>query len=203
MLWVAIRVGHLCKKFYEKQKISNMKKIVLLTLLASCVMMGACEKDKLTDENGNEPGTNIPASLQGSWMYGYFSMTEYWNQNPADYIGNAFEMAIAFRFNANGSYEQYFTSKTVVIGVATYHQSLTKGTLELNEAEKTFTTHAKSAHYKQTKNGITTEDRDLSDNEITKTTKYTYELKTEPNGTKAIYLKLNGTGNAIPFLQKN
>ncbi|MBX3252770.1 MAG: hypothetical protein KF862_01415 [Chitinophagaceae bacterium] len=182
-----------------------MQKIVVIILLVSSALMGSCEKDKTSDadEYGNGPRTSIPGSLQGNWMYGNFSMTEYWNQNPADYIGNAFEMAIAFRLNANGTYEHYFTSKTVSGGITTYHQSLTKGTVVVNEADKTITTHAKSAHYKQTKNGVTTENRDLSGNEITQTTKYTYDPQTTSNGTKTIYLKLNGTGNALQFLQKS
>ncbi|MBS1752082.1 MAG: hypothetical protein JST63_19450 [Bacteroidetes bacterium] len=181
-----------------------MNKKCLIILLVATVMLGSCEKDKTIDkdEYGDTPRSEVPRALGGNWMYGFFSMTEYWSQNPADYIGNAFEMAIAFKFNANGTFDQYFTSKTATGGVATYHQSLTKGTVVINDADATITTYAKSAHYKQTKNGITTEDRDLSENEITKITKYTYELNTESNGTKAIYLKLNGNGNALKFLQK-
>ena len=181
-----------------------MQKFFLIPLLAIAALMGSCEKDNTTntDEYGDGPRTNIPGTLLGNWMYGSFSMTEYWNQNPADYIGNAFELAVAFKFNTAGTYDHYFTSKTVIGGISTYHQSLTKGTIEINEADKTITTHARSAHYKQTKNGTTTDNRDLAENEITKTIMYTYELRTEPNGTRALYLKMNGTGNALQFLQK-
>lgn len=181
-----------------------MRKIILLLAITISAFAGACKKETAprSDEYGNGPRTEMPAFLQGNWMYGSFSMTEYWSQNPAEYIGNAFEMAIAFRFYPNGNYEQYFTSRTVSGGFATYHQSLTKGTAVINEAEKTITTYAKGAQYKQSRNGVTTENRDLAENEITKTTTYTYELKTESNGTKAVYLKLNGTGNPLQFLQK-
>lgn len=181
-----------------------MRNIILITLCTIAAIMGSCEKDNTTgtDAYGDAPRASTPAALQGNWMYGSFSMTEYWSQNPADYIGNAFELAVAFRFNSNGTYDHYFTSKTVAGGIATYHQSLTKGTLVINENDKTITTYAKSAHYKQTKNGATTEDRDLLEREITKIIKYAYELRTESNGTKAVYLKLNGTGNALQFLQK-
>lgn len=181
-----------------------MKKFFLLTLLATSVLWGACKKDKDAESDlyGNGPRTNVPASLQGVWMYGQFSMTEYWSQNPSEYIGNGFEMAIAFNFKANGTFEQYFTSKTAGAGYATYHRSVTKGTVVINEADKTITTYAQSAHYKQTKNGATIEDRDLTESEITKVSRYTYELRTEANGTQAIYLKLNGTGTALPFLKR-
>ncbi|MCF3109444.1 hypothetical protein LL912_11720 [Niabella sp. CC-SYL272] len=181
-----------------------MYRTILFTLLTFSSLLGACEKNQ-TDASGaygDGPKTPVPAALQGGWMYGYFSTTEYWNQNPAEYIGNGFELAIAFKFNVNGTYEQYFTSKTVSGGVATYHQSVTKGTVEINEASKTIVTHAHSAHYKQTKNGQTTENRDLADSEITKETQYTYEQGTEPNGTKHIRLKMKGTADALSFLLK-
>lgn len=181
-----------------------MYRTILFTLMTFSSLMGACEKDKTNnpDAYGSGPKTPVPAALQGGWMYGSFSTTEYWNQNPSEYIGNGFELAIAFKFNANGTYEQYFTSKTVAGGIATYHQSFTKGTVEINEARKTLTTHAYSAHYKQTKNGQTTENRDLTEKEITKVTQYTYEPGTEPNGTKAIRLKMNGTTDPLSFLLK-
>ncbi len=184
-----------------------MNKIILITLFALNGLLAACQKDddnkgNNTNQYGNGPKTNTPAALQGNWMYGNFSMTEYWTQNPSQYLGNGFEMAIAFKFYPNGNYEQYFTSKTANLGVVTYHQSLTKGTVEMNEANKTITTHANYVHYKQTKNGQIIEDRDLNTNEITKLSNYTYETGTEANGTKALHLKMQGTNSALPFLQR-
>jgi hypothetical protein len=178
-----------------------MYKLLILPAVLFSLLLSACEKDK-KDSYGDGPKTEVSASLQGVWMYGNFSMTEYWSQNPADYIGNAFELAIAFKFNANGTYEQYFTSRTVTTGISTYHQSFTRGTVEINEATKTIVTHAANAHYKQTKNGQTIQDRDLEKSEITATTTYTYEETTAPNGTKVLKLKLNGNGNALDFLKK-
>ena len=182
-----------------------MKKILLLTAVVAATFLASCQKDKTkspVDNYGNGPRTNVPASLQGNWMYGNFSMTEYWNQNPGDYLGNALQFAIAFKFNANGDYEQYFTSSSVTGGVTTYQQSLTKGTVEINEANQSIITHAFSAHYKRTKNGQKEEERDLAQSELTATSNYTYTTGTEAGGTNAIYLKLNGTGNPLSFLQK-
>lgn len=175
--------------------------MIIAMLFALAFFSTSCKKDN-ADPYGDGPKTTVPATLRGNWMYGQFSMTEYWSQNPADYIGNAFEIAIAFAFNADGRYEQYFTSKTVLGGSVTYHQSLTKGTVEFNETTKTFTTHAGTAHYKQTKNNITTEDRDLDESEITKHTTYTYEPATQPNGTKTIHIKMSGTSNPLMFMQQ-
>ena len=183
-----------------------MNKFILVTAMLLAGIVSSCAKDKTDDRNpyGNGPSTPVPVSLQGTWMYGNFSLTEYWTQNPADYLGNALELAIAFKFNANGTFEQYFTSRTVILGVVTYNQSVSKGTVEIDEATRTIITYTNSSHYKQTKNGQTIVDRDLNKNEITSpTTTYSFQTGTEPNGTKAIYLKLNGTSSPLTFLQKS
>lgn len=186
-----------------------MKKITLSALFLFSVVAFACEKNKSnnpTDDGtipcpGN-PRANVPASLQGTWMYGQFSLKEYWSTNPSTYLGNALQMAIAFKFNANGTYEQYFTSSSVMGTVVTYQQSVTKGTVVIDEAGKIIKTYACSAHYKRTKNGQTAEERDLRPDELTILSQYTFDPRTEPNGTNAIYLKLNGTGTELAFLKK-
>ena len=184
-----------------------MKKALLTAAIAFATFLGSCQKSDKTGNTvdgsyGNGPKTEVPANLQGNWMYGNFSMTEYWSANPSTYIGNAFEFAIAFKFNANGTYEQYFTSRTVSGSISTYHQSLTKGTVEIDAVNKKIITHAANARYKRTRAGVTEEDRFLNPNEITATTTYTYTTGAEPNGTKAVYLMLNGTGSPLAFLQK-
>ena len=172
-----------------------------MLLAFSTIMLSACKKDKDNAIPSNLPRTDVPTQLQGSWMYGYFSMTEYWAQNPATYLGNGFEVAIAFKFFPNGTFEQYFTSSTVTAGVKTYHQSFSKGTVEVNVAASTFTTHCASSHYKRTQNGITVEDRDLAGSELNGATKYQFANTTD-NGTKAVLLTLEGTSNPLKFLQK-
>ena len=182
-----------------------MNKIILLAAVTLSSLFASCQKDSGKNNSngyGNGPRTEVPAGIQGNWMYGNFSMTEYWSQNPADYLGNAVQFAIAFKFNADGTYEQYFTSSTVSGTVVTYQQSVTKGTVEVDENKKTITTHANAAHYKRMQNGQLQEERDLAKSELTATTNYSYTSGTESNGVKAIYLKLNGTGNMVTFLQK-
>lgn len=182
-----------------------MKNIILATAMLLSAFAMACEKD---DKNISEPDSiecpgnpraNVSASLQGKWMYGNFSMTEYWSTNPSTYLGNALQFAIAFKFNANGTYEQYFTSSSVNGGVTTYQQSVTKGTVVIDEVAKTIKTYACSAHYKRTKNGLTVEERDLSKSEITALTSYTFTSGSESNGSRLINLTLNGTGNPLAF----
>lgn len=167
-----------------------------------CALLTACKKDKTKDEDayGDGPRTEVPATLQGKWMYGNFSLTEYWSTNPSTYLGPAVQYAFAFDFQPNGTYTQYFTSGTAGGGGTTYQQSVTKGTVEVNGG--TLVTHAASAHYKQTRNGQTVEERDLAKSELAKPTTYTYTTGTEPNGTKAVYLTMQGTSAPLTFLQK-
>lgn len=182
-----------------------MKQILLLMAAACTVLLASCEKDKdlkPASSYGNGPKTEVPAALRGNWMYGHFSMTEYWSENPATYLGNAFEMAIAFHFNSDGTYEQYFTSRTVSGTQTTYHQSVSKGTVEIDEAAKTIRTHAATAHYKQTQNGQTKEDRDLNQDEITRLTNYTYEYGTAASGDPVLYLTMEGTSGPLTFVKQ-
>lgn len=184
-----------------------MKKLILSAAVICSVLFGACQKEKTKSTDPalacpDNPRAAVAANLQGNWMYGQFSMTEYWSQNPADYLGNALQFAIAFKFYANGTYEQYFTSSTVTAGIRTYQQSVTKGTVVIDEQNKTIRTYACSAHYKRTKNGQPIEERDLAKSEITAIANYTFTTGVEANGTKAIYLTLAGTNSSLSFLQK-
>ncbi len=175
-----------------------MNKLLLLLTMTAVFATSACEKD--IEDDG--PRTQVPAELQGAWMYGQFSMTEYWSQNPADYLGNALELAIAFQFEANGTYTQYFTSSSVTLGVRTYQQSVTKGTVEIDAATKTIVTYPKTAHYRRTRNGVVEEERDLAKSELTSTSTYAFTTGVEPSGTKALYLTLKGTSSPYTFLKK-
>lgn len=178
-----------------------MKKIILLFTLAATFASTACEKESLPSPNPG-PHTTVPAELKGAWMYGNFSMTEYWTTNPNTYLGPAVQFAVAFQLEENGSYTHYFTSSTVTGTVVTYQQSVTKGTLEIDPASKTVKMHAATAHYKRTRSNQVLEERDLTKEEITALTTYKYTTGTEPSGTKALYLTLNGTTSPLTFLKK-
>ncbi|MCX6319431.1 MAG: hypothetical protein NTW29_19295 [Bacteroidetes bacterium] len=183
-----------------------MKHVLIVLSLAVASLTGACQQNKgrLIKNSGcsGNPVTSIQAALQGNWMYGNFSMKEYWTQNPSEYLGNALQFAIAFRFNADGTYEQYFTSSAVMGGVVTYQQSVTRGTVVINPENSSMITYPCTSHYKRTKNGRTVEERDLLKSELNGSTTYRYSTGQETNGTKAIYLTLGGTGNPITFLQR-
>lgn len=164
-------------------------------------VLSACEKDNTDNNNNNGPRTSVPANLQGGWVYGNFSMTEYWSQDPAGYMGNAVEFALAFKFEANGTYTQYFTSQTVTGGATTFQQAVSQGTVEIDQTTKTIKTHPSKSHYKRTRNGQVLEERDLRNDEFNSVT-YHYSAGTEPNGTKALYLTLGGTNSSLTFIQQ-
>jgi len=183
-----------------------MKRTLLLIGVMAMLSLGACKKSG-PDNNSNNvptnlPRTSVPAELQGDWMYGNFSMTEYWSQDPSGYLGNALQYAFAFRFNADGSCEQYFTSSSITGGVTTYQQSVTNETVEIDTVNKTIKTYPYKSHYKRTRNGQTVEERDLASSELSSATTYTYTTGVEPSGTKAIYLTLQGTSAPLTFLKK-
>jgi hypothetical protein len=185
-----------------------MKKLLLISVILLSMATIACEKDEKINNTTDSiacpenPRVNVSSDLQGKWMYGNFSMTEYWSTNPSTYLGNALQFAIAFKFNANGTYEQYFTSSSVTAGITTYQQSVTKGTVVFDEINKTIKTYACSAHYKRTRNGQTVEERDMAKSELTAVTNYTYTSGTETNGTRHLKLTLGGTGSPLSFLYK-
>lgn len=182
-----------------------MKKILLVFSIISSLVATACEKNSFSDSTelpSDLPRTSVPEQLQGNWMYGNFSLTEYWSQNPSSYLGNALEFAIAFQFNANGTYVQYFTASSVAGGIKTYQQSVTRGTIEINTSSKTIKTHPFSSHYRRTSNGQTVEERDMTRAEMSGVTTYLYTLATEPNGTKAIMLQIQGSNSPLTFLKK-
>lgn len=176
-----------------------MKKIILFAFLTLSLAFVACEKDE--DIPKGFPRSEVPAELQGRWMYGKFSMTEYWSQNPSSYLGNALTFAIAFKFNKNGTYEQYFTSSSVMAGVTTYHQSVTTGTMVIDPVAKTIRTHGHKSHYRRTRGGVVEEERDLNSFEID-VDYYTYTSGVEPSDAKAMYITLKGTASPLTFVQQ-
>src|SRR4051794_24028939 len=161
---------HLCFIFNPKNYL--MKKLTLLFLVAIVCATMACSKSDSNTPEG--PRTNVPKELEGNWMFGNFSMTEYWDQYPGDYIGNGLELAFAFTFNADGTFTQYFTGSSVMNGVQTYQQSVSKGTVEIDPINKVIKTHTSHVHYRRTVGRQVEEDRDLNKNEYKPDDKYTY-----------------------------
>ncbi|RYF84843.1 MAG: hypothetical protein EON98_08120 [Chitinophagaceae bacterium] len=78
-----------------------MKKVILTAFVLSLAIVGFSQRkaqklDKPSATTTASAETSIPKELQGTWMYGNFSTTEYWSTSPGTYLGNALTFAIAF-----------------------------------------------------------------------------------------------------------
>ncbi|MBC8045552.1 MAG: hypothetical protein H7Y00_02015 [Fimbriimonadaceae bacterium] len=93
----------------------------LIIILISIISFTSCKKEKFFSD--------APDEMVGQWLYGTFSMTEYWNYDGS-YEGNAFEMSVAFDFNDNGEYEMYFIAVANNYGCRTEAFTYTKGTVD-------------------------------------------------------------------------
>ena len=81
-----------------------MKKLTLLFTVLIAVATISCSKSSSNPRDPDSPQTTVPAELRGNWMYGNFSMTEYWSQDPEDYLGNGLEFAFAFTFSIEATF---------------------------------------------------------------------------------------------------
>src|SRR3954468_20239190 len=172
-----------------------MKK--LLPILSAVIFVAtACKKTTEHPTTPTGPRTEVPNEIRGNWMFGNFSMTEYWSQDPYEYLGNGLELAFAFTFNADGTYTQYFTSSSVINGATTYQQSVTKGTLEVDAENKIIKTNPYTSHYKRTQSGRIVEEKDMPNDKLTPSTYY-YERGMETSGSQALYLRLESTEDPL------
>jgi hypothetical protein len=113
------------------------KGILATLLLLMTVMLPSCFLFD-DDDPAPNPKTAVPTELAKKWMYGGFSMGEFWDYNGS-YTGNAFEAGLAFDFKPDGRCEFYLVTAGTSFGCRTEAFVYKKGTVEFNEAEKSFT----------------------------------------------------------------
>ncbi|MGM9512011.1 hypothetical protein ACS5NO_30030 [Larkinella sp. GY13] len=140
-------------------------KMRFLALLALVLLSVACKKggnesvDPTDHSSGDGSGQNpnsgnpppatgkIPAELVGKWSYGTFSPTNFWDYN-GKYTGNAYEQALVFEFHANGTYEEYVINSTTSYNCRTEAYTFFKGTVKVNEANRSFVITPTSGNYR-------------------------------------------------------
>ena len=110
--------------------------IIFLAVLSLCA---SCElHDKQNDPSPVTPPTppseqsEIPAALKGQWMYGNFSMTEFWAYDGS-YQGNAFQTSVAFNFIPGGNFEMYFAASSTYYYCTTQAFTFKKGSVKFND----------------------------------------------------------------------
>ena len=165
-----------------------MKKILFLPILL--VVFFSCKKDDTGSPSNTPPGgSTTPSEAVGDWLYGSFSMTEFWGYDGS-YLGNAFELSVAFTFNADGSYEQFFISQANNYGCSTQALSFYKGYVTFTDSS--FTTHPSEGHFKGFYSCLPSSnfDRDAEQSELTVQTYY-YEMETDSNGKEWMVVRFN------------
>ncbi len=104
--------------------------VVVATMLTSCDWFKKKKNDPLPAVPPGEK-SEIPEALKGKWMYGNFSMTEFWNQGT--YLGNAFETSVCFNFIPGGNYEFYLAASSTYYYCTTQAYTFKKGTVKFND----------------------------------------------------------------------
>ena len=120
-----------------------MKKVIFSFFIL--VSLFSCKEDPITEATPDTPAGNVPSEAVGKWMYGTFSMSEFWAYDGS-YVGNAFELSVAFNFNADGTYEQYFAAQTNDWSCSTQSFSYFKGTVIFTDSS--FTVYPSEGNYR-------------------------------------------------------
>src|SRR4051812_13587248 len=111
-----------------------MKKILFYLLIP--VFLLSCKKQ---DKEEMTPRSEVPDEMVGQWLYGNFSMSDFWRYDGS-YVGNAFELAVAFNFTQDGHYEFYFASTARDYACQTQAFTYSKGTVVFND-DNSFTVY--------------------------------------------------------------
>jgi hypothetical protein len=175
-----------------------MKRISMFAFLLLSIWLIACEK--VEDVPPGYMRGPVPAEVHGTWMYGQFSLTEFWSQEPATYLGNAPDTATAFKFQNNGIYEQYVTYSSVVSGITTYHQSVTRGTVVF-ETASSFRTHPYKRQFRVVRNGVVVEEGTQVPPNMG-VGYFNYTSGVESSGSKVLYIAEKGSNPSMAYLQK-
>lgn len=172
-------------------------KTTILALLA-VILLAGCKKE-------NEsviPGGHVPSETRGQWMYGSFSMSEFWSYDGR-YQGNPFELAVMFDFKKDGTYEKYFVATTRdYAGCKTEAFTFEKGSVDFNETAGSFTTTPTEGHYRGFYSCFPNKNinRKMDRSELKPQTYY-YEVKTGSNGRTNLVVRFNaGDSNVSTFL---
>lgn len=158
----------------------------------ACLMLVVTFFSCKTEETIPTPDGYVPSQAKGQWLYGTFSMTDFWGYDGS-YIGNPFELSVAFNFMGNGEYEQYFMSQAIDYSTCrTEAFSYVKGTVIFDEANKSFTVYPAEGNFRGFYSCIPSSnfDRAAAPSELKIQTFY-YEYETDTNGKNWMIIKFD------------
>lgn len=165
-----------------------MKKILLLPFFF--IALFSCKPtDQVVPSAPPPPASTTPSAALGKWLYGTFSMSEFWGYDGS-FLGNAFELSVAFSFNADGTYEEYFISQANDYGCSTQALAFYKGYVTFTDSS--FTVYPSQAQFKGFYSCFPSSnfDRDALASELTVQTYY-YSFETDGNGKKWMVVRFN------------
>jgi hypothetical protein len=168
----------------------------LLLLLAgglwSCEIL---ERDK-TPEPTPAPGpvSKIPSGVAGKWLYGNFSMGDFWKYDGT-YVGNAFELGLAFVFGPGGACEFYLATGGTSFNCRTEAFVYKKGTVQFDD-NGSFTFHptegSARGFYKGCASSYKNYDKKYTPQDLKPETYY-YALEKDSNGKEQLLIRFKPT----------
>lgn len=185
-----------------------MKKFLVVLFIGGAWFAGACAKIQspadAADIPSHLPRTSLPLPLSQNWVSGQLPVNDYWGQDPATYLVNGVEEAIAFRFRSNGTYEQYLSTASELNGIRAFRQSVTRGTVVLNHGAHSIRLYPFTCHIRRcTADNEVLEERDLPEEELSVSPTYYFTLSSGPMAGIALSLKAVNTGRLITLFRIN
>lgn len=175
--------------------------ISIILLLSVAAISTSCKKDG-NILPGEPTGGHVDADAIGRWMYGSFSMGDFWSYNGTC-AGKPFELAVVFDFKSNGTYEKYFIASTRdYSNCRTEAFTFEKGRVDFNEANGSLKTTPAEGKYRGFYSCIPGKniDRQMERSEL-KAQTYYYAVKTGSNGKPNIVVRFNKSDtNVSTFL---
>lgn len=162
-----------------------MTKYFFAAIAMTAISLAGCKKSNSQNSNNSKtPRTDVPAELQGNWIWADGGGTGLFDPNTGVYQGPAIGMAEKFSLNANGTGSVYY-----YIGSETDKYNIYKeGTYEIDVTKKQISFHASGGFYQ--KNG-------------TKRNLNADELYPSQNGTEQFFYKVVNLDGKIYMYKKD
>lgn len=172
-----------------------------IPMLALVMLSVSCKKsaDGPKGIDNSTPRTNVPTAMQGQWLSGTFSMSEWWSYDGTQYEGNPYERSVAFNLSPNGDAEFYLAVATYNGACRTEGFTYQKGTVAFNEAAHSFTFYPQQGNYRGLYSCTpgSNFDRDALASELHAVTYY-YSFETDELGKEWMLIRFSADETEFP-----
>lgn len=174
-----------------------MRNTMLIISLLMAIMTGSWR---------SKPANNIPEELEGKWLNGTFSMSNWWTYDGKKYLGNPYSRSVAFNFSKKGESEFYLIIKTNTNGYCTTEGfTYQKGKVNFSSEDHSFTFQPVSGSYRGFYSCAPSSnfDRPARPEEL-KPTKYYWSMESDSNGQKWLVIRFTADqSSAGSFFKKS